>query len=106
MAQRQIEVPFDEHDIDDILLSIGINPPDSIYIDNQKRKAKQNLVELGKFFIEEILDVKKNSGEIEKSDIEREIMIKFPEIASKKVDDSKEIMDKRFKELDKLDDKI
>lgn len=33
-------------------------------------------------------------------------MIKFPEIASKKVDDSKEIMDKRFKELDKLDDKI
>lgn len=85
---------------------MGINPPDSIHIDNQKRKAKQNLVELGKLFIEEILDVKKSNGELEKVDIEREIMIKFPEIANKKIDDSKEILDKRFKELEKLDDRI
>lgn len=51
MADKPLEVPFDENDIDDILSSMGINPPDSIHIDNQKRKAKQNLVELGKMFI-------------------------------------------------------
>ena len=99
MTEKPLEVPFDENDIDEILMSMGINPYDSIHIDNQKRKAKQNLVELGKMFIEEILDIKKTNGEIEKADIDREILVKFPEIASKKVDGSKEILDKRFKEL-------
>ena len=56
------ELPFDENDIDDILSLMGINPPDSIHIDNTKRRAKKNLVELGKMFIEEILDVKKQHG--------------------------------------------
>lgn len=64
-------MPLDENDIDDILSLMGINPPDSIHIDNQKRKAKQNLVEMGKMFIEEILDIKKHSGDIEKADVER-----------------------------------